>query len=76
MTGQFHESPERQVYTPAEVCAVLGLSRSSVYLRLREGSIPHVRVGRRILIPKSALAEMLLGDLNDSESDIRDDRLN
>ena len=50
---------ERLVYTPQELCALLGLSRTAVYERLREGSLPSIRVGRRILIPRRALAEML-----------------
>jgi hypothetical protein len=31
-----------------------------VYLALRRGEIPHVRIGRRILIPSDALDRMLV----------------
>lgn len=31
------------------------LKRTTVYKGIREGKIPHVRVGRRILVPHNAL---------------------
>jgi excisionase family DNA binding protein len=41
--------------TPAEVRAYLHLSRGTVYELLRSNQIGHVRFGRTIRIPKSAL---------------------
>jgi excisionase family DNA binding protein len=41
--------------SPEKARAFLGLSRSTIYERLRDGSIPHRRYGRLIRIPKSAL---------------------
>jgi len=59
-TGRRSKMTEgRLVYTPQELCDLLGLSRTAVYERLREGSLPSIRVGRRILIPRRALVEML-----------------
>ena len=45
--------------TPDEVRRCLPLSRTAVYEAIRTGDIPSVRIGRRILIPKSALAQRL-----------------
>ena len=53
------QAPERLVYTPTEVGALLGLGRTAVYERLRDGSLPSVRLGNRIFIPRAALEELL-----------------
>ena len=42
--------------TPDELRAYLGLSRNGVYALLQRDEIPHVRFGRLIRIPKTALA--------------------
>ena len=41
--------------TPEEFRQYLGLSRNGVYELLRRQQIPHVRFGRLIRIPKTAL---------------------
>lgn len=43
----------------AETAAVLRLSKSSVYEAIREGTIPAVRIRRRIIVPKSAVERLL-----------------
>lgn len=50
---------EKLVYNIAEAGEKLSLSRPSMYLAIQRKSIPFIRVGRRILIPKNALAEFL-----------------
>ena len=50
---------ERLVFSVLEVAKLLGLSRASTYEAVRIGSIPSLKVGRRILLPKSALQELL-----------------
>lgn len=54
-------SPERRtlVYTPEEVAKILGLGRNTVYEQLAQNVIPHVRVGRRFLIPRARLESWL-----------------
>ena len=44
--------------TPAEVMAYLGLSRGTVYELLSSNAIAHVRFGRMIRIPKTALRQV------------------
>ena len=34
------------------------VSKNSMYAAIREGQIPHVRIGKRILIPDDALDQM------------------
>jgi excisionase family DNA binding protein len=41
-------------------CEILGLSKCSAYAAAKTGSIPTVRVGRRLIVPRLAL-ERLLG---------------
>jgi excisionase family DNA binding protein len=42
-----------------ELAADLGLSERSTRAALRRGEIPHIRVGRRFILPKAAIAEWL-----------------
>jgi excisionase family DNA binding protein len=41
-------------------CEILGLSKCSAYAAAKNGSLPTVRVGRRLIVPRIAL-ERLLG---------------
>lgn len=43
----------------AALAADLGLSERSTRDALRRGEIPHIRVGRRFILPKVAIAEWL-----------------
>ena len=55
------ENSERLILTAREASHLLGLSRSSVYQGMLTGEIPHVRIGKRKLIPRAALERMLEG---------------
>ena len=52
--------PTTLVYTIREAASLLTLGRSSMYNAVRNGSIPSVKLGRRILIPRAALEQFLL----------------
>jgi excisionase family DNA binding protein len=43
----------------AELATDLGLSERSTRDALRRGEIPHIRVGRRFILPRAAIAEWL-----------------
>jgi excisionase family DNA binding protein len=45
--------------SPREVATALGVSQTTVYEQIHQGQIPVVKWGRKILIPKVALAKML-----------------
>lgn len=45
--------------TAPEVGQLLGISRNQVYKGVREGSIPSIRVGSKILVPVEALQRLL-----------------
>lgn len=53
------EKLERIVYTVTEAAEILGISRPAAFQGVERGEIPHIRVGRRILIPKAALDKLL-----------------
>ena len=47
------------VLTPAETAHVLRLGRNTTYELIRSGKLRHVKVGRRLLVPKSAVLQFL-----------------
>ncbi len=49
----------RLTMSVSEVAKALGTSNSTVYAAVRQGQIPVIKWGKRILIPKIALAKML-----------------
>jgi excisionase family DNA binding protein len=52
---------DRAVITTQEASTVLRISERSVRQAIKEGALPSVRVGRRVLIPVPMLVNMLLG---------------
>jgi excisionase family DNA binding protein len=50
---------ERLTLTVEEAAIVLGISRAFAYESVRRGDIPHVRIGRRLLVPRVALDRLL-----------------
>lgn len=55
-------SANKAVYTVTEVAALLGIGRGSAYQAVREGTIPSLRIGRRLVIPAAALERLLRGE--------------
>ena len=47
------------VMTVDEAAEFLRISRPSAYLAVKNGDIPIIRIGRRILIPVVAISKML-----------------
>ncbi|MFC2041743.1 helix-turn-helix domain-containing protein [Chloroflexota bacterium] len=50
---------ERPVLTVEEAAEYLGISRPTAYEAIHTGEIPHLRIGRRILVPRAALERLL-----------------
>lgn len=46
---------EKIRYAVGELAVKLGLSTETVYRGIQRGEIPHLRVGRRIILPKTAI---------------------
>lgn len=52
--------------TVDEAAALIGVSRNTLYEAIRRGEVPHLRMGRRIIIPKARFDEWLAGSRHDS----------
>lgn len=47
------------ILTVEQTAKILGISRGLAFAAVRNGEIPHVRIGRRILVPRDRLRQML-----------------
>ena len=50
---------ERLVWTVEEVGRLLGISRAHAYELVARGELPHLRLGRRVVVPKHAIETLL-----------------
>jgi len=50
---------EKRSWCLERLSSVLGISRSSAYECVRASSIPSIRLGRRIVVPRRAVDELL-----------------
>ena len=50
---------EKRTYNALEVAAMLGISKSKVYDLIRQGVIPSLKLGSRVVIPKQKFDEWL-----------------
>jgi excisionase family DNA binding protein len=66
-SGAAPTSQERLTLTVEEAASLLGISRAFAYESVHRGDIPSIRLGRRILIPRSLL-EKLVDDGSSEES--------
>ena len=53
------QQEDKLVYSVIEMAALLGIGRSKAYELVRSGTIPSLKLGRRIVIPKLALSQFL-----------------
>lgn len=58
-TEEQMNSSESLVLTVGEAAKLLRLSKTTTYDQIRQGSIPSIRMGKRILVPRAALIRML-----------------
>ncbi|MDT4941026.1 MAG: Helix-turn-helix domain [Pseudonocardiales bacterium] len=47
------------ILTVEQTATLLGISRGLAFAAVRTGEIPHVRIGRRIIVPRDALRDLL-----------------
>lgn len=57
--SQATPGPEPLAHSVSETCILLGLSRGTVYQLVHSGQLRSVRIGRRIVIPRVAIKEIL-----------------
>jgi excisionase family DNA binding protein len=54
-----HHKDEALTLSVEHAARLIGVSRSTAYRLVRDGELPAIRVGRRVLILKKPLMEML-----------------
>lgn len=57
--SRVHDS-ERRTVSVEEAGRILGISRGAAYTHAKDGSIPTIRLGKRLLVPKAALDKLLM----------------
>ena len=57
--AEHRETLQRLTLTVEEAAEMLGISRALAYEALSRGEIPHLRIGRRILVPTVAITHLL-----------------
>lgn len=57
--------PPRRWITPTEVADYLRLDRSTVYRMLRSGTLPSVRLGGSVRVPRKELLRVLGGSTSE-----------
>lgn len=55
--------PEKLTLSVTEAAAMLGLSRNAAYQGCQNGQIPHIKIGKRILISRVQLERLLTGEV-------------
>lgn len=60
--GLIKQSGEVKVYSPSEVAEKLGVTRNTVYAWAKEGKLRSFRTGGKVLIPSTAINELLGGN--------------
>ena len=43
------------LYRPSQAAEVLGVGRTTIYMLIKEGTLPAVRVGSTLKVPRAAL---------------------
>jgi len=59
---QWLSKPTRKTVTVDEAAVILGVGRGAAYRATRNGDIPTIRIGHRVLVPLQALERMLAGE--------------
>jgi excisionase family DNA binding protein len=50
---------ERETLTVDEARRILGIGRNAAYEAIARGELPVLRIGRRLLVPRTALTQLL-----------------
>ena len=60
----------RLVLTVPEAADLLGICRNAAYEGVRRGEIPSIRIGKRLVVPRTAFEEMLKGGTTADRSNL------
>lgn len=68
MAQVFSSGVERLTLSVEEAAQMLGISRALAYELVRRGDLPRLQLGRRIVVPRRALEELVAGAAESSGS--------
>jgi excisionase family DNA binding protein len=57
--GDTTRNEERLVWSVEEAARLLGISRAHAYELVARGELPHLRLGRRVVVPKHAIEALI-----------------
>ena len=60
---------ERMTLSVEEAASVLGISRALAYELVRRGDLPRLRLGRRVVVPKRALEDLIASAARAADSE-------
>jgi excisionase family DNA binding protein len=61
LAGRALGDQRRATVTVLEAAEILGVGRNQAYEGVKNGQIPVIRIGKRLLVPMAALERMLQG---------------
>lgn len=59
MTATLQDVRKRAAISVEEAGEVIGIGRASAYAAVRNGALPSIRIGRRLVVPVPALLALL-----------------
>lgn len=65
------EQVERRTLSVSEAARVLGISRAHAYDCVRSGVLPSITLGRRVVVPRQAIEELLARGSSDESAALR-----
>mgnify|MGYP006412018549 FL=1 len=65
ITLKLESAVEKQYYTVTELATILGLTEPSIRARLQRGEIEFEKLGKRVLIRKEVLENLIGGNENE-----------
>ncbi len=70
MNATVEPNHESSMLTVSEAALDLRISRNLAYELVSQGRLPHIRLGRRVLIPRHSLDEWIVREAGKSESKV------
>jgi excisionase family DNA binding protein len=59
---------ERRTLSVSEAALILGISRAHAYDCVRSGELPSITLGRRVVVPRQAIEELLARGSSDESA--------
>lgn len=59
---------ERRTLSVSEAAQILGISRAHAYDCVRSGELPSITLGRRVVVPRQAIEELLARGSSDKSA--------